>query len=59
MQKAYDLYVKAVESLDKYLTFADVNPEAKTAATSQIDSIKSKLPELQKKLPEANQVKEG
>lgn len=59
LQKAYDLYVKAVESLDKYLTFADVNPESKSAATSQIDSIKSKLPELQKKLPEANQVKEG
>ncbi len=50
MQKAADLYSDAVVTLEKYLTF-EVDDENKSAATSQLESIKSKLADLQPKLP--------
>lgn len=50
LQKVAELYEEAVSSLEKYLTF-NIDEDSKSSAKSQIESIKSKLAEIQPKLP--------
>ena len=49
--KVSELYSGAIQSLEKFLGFSNIIEEEKTSATVQLATIKTKLEELQKKLP--------
>ncbi len=56
-QKAAKLYESGIASLEKYLTFSDISPDSRESALTQLHSVKTKLADLKKQIPE--EVKES
>ena len=59
IQKANELYLESIESLEKFLSFTNIAGDVKESATSQLTSIKSKQVDLQKQLPAVENTNEG
>ena len=52
--KAAKLYVDALRSIEKYLSFDDLSQDSKVAAQVQLSSIQEKLVKLKPQLPQAD-----